>query len=65
MRAAAIVEGQIPADPGPGLGYAGVGAQVDLFVFDGSPQALDEDIVPPESASLKVEYWYLVKALFA
>src|SRR5690606_9045046 len=34
-------------DPGAGFGSAGIGAQVDLFVFDGSPQALDEDIVAP------------------
>ena len=29
----------------PGFGQAGIGPQVKLFVFDGPPQALDEDIV--------------------
>lgn len=46
MRAAGVVEGQISADPGPGLGHAGTGLQVDLFVFGGPPQTLDEDIRP-------------------
>ena len=55
MRAAAIVEGQIAADPGPGFGHAGIGPQVDLFVFDGPPQALDEDIVPPRALAIHAD----------
>jgi hypothetical protein len=44
MRAAAVVEGQIPANPGPGLRDAGVSPQIDLLVFDGPPQTLDKDV---------------------
>ena len=47
MWAAAVVESEIAADPGAGLRDAGVGPQVDLFVFDGPPEALDEDVVAP------------------
>lgn len=47
MRAAGDVEGQISADPGACLGHAGIGAEIVLFIFDGPPQALDEDIVAP------------------
>ena len=45
MRAPSIVEGQIPGDRRPSLRYAVVGAQIDLLVFDRSPQPLDEDVV--------------------
>lgn len=55
MRTATIVKGQIPADPSPGFGHAGIGAQVDLFVFDGPPQALDEDIVPPRALAIHAD----------
>ena len=47
MRATAVVEAEIAADPGTGFRDAGVSPQVDLLVFDGPPQALDEDIVAP------------------
>ena len=47
MRPAAIVEGQITADRGAGLADAGVGLEVDLFVFDRPPQPFDEDVVAP------------------
>jgi hypothetical protein len=45
MRAAGGVEGQIAADPGAGLGHAGLGPQIDFRVFDAPPEALDEDAV--------------------
>jgi hypothetical protein len=47
MRATGIVDGQIPANPGAGLGHAGVCPQVDLLIFDAPPQTLDEDVVAP------------------
>ncbi len=34
---------------GARLEDAAIGPQIDLLVFDGSPQALDEHIVPPLS----------------
>ncbi len=47
MRTSAVVKGQIPGKGGPRLRHACVGVQVDLFVFDGPPQPLDEDVVAP------------------
>jgi len=55
MRAAAVVEGQVSADAGPGFGHAGIGPQINLFVFDGPPQALDEDIVPPRTLAVHAD----------
>src|SRR5271156_3835709 len=54
MRAPMIVKGQIATDRAARLADAIVGSQVDLLVFDASPQALDERgrrISPPRSAS--------------
>ena len=39
MWAASVVEAEIAADPGAGLGDAGVSSQVDLLVIDGPPLA--------------------------
>lgn len=47
MWLSAIVEVQIPANPSAGLRDAGVSPKVDLLVFDGPPQTLDEDVVAP------------------
>ena len=47
MGTAAVVEADVSADPGPGLRDAGIDPQIDLLVFDGPPEALDEDVVPP------------------
>ena len=47
MGPSAVVEGQIPSDPGACLGDAGIGPQVDLLIFDAPPQTLDEDVVAP------------------
>ena len=55
MRATAVVEGQIAADPGTGFRDAGIGPQVDLLVFDGPPQALDEDIVAPGALAIHAD----------
>lgn len=55
MRAAGDVEGQISADPGACLGHAGICPQVDLFVFDGAPQALDKDIVAPRALAIHAD----------
>ena len=56
MRTTAVVEGQIQANPGPGLGHAGIGPQVDLLVFDGPPKALDKDIVPPSALAIHADF---------
>jgi hypothetical protein len=47
MRSLAVVEFQIPTDPGARLADAVVGAQIDFFVFDRAPVPLDEDVVTP------------------
>src|SRR5260370_1560109 len=43
----AIIKVQVAADRSASLGYAFVGPQIHLLVFDAAPQALDEHIVPP------------------
>ena len=52
MGPSAVVEGQIPADPGAGLGDAGASSQVDLLIFDAPPQTLDEDVVAPGALAI-------------
>src|SRR5206468_5483138 len=47
MWTPAIVEVEVSADRGAGVGHAVVGPQVDLLVFDAAPQPLDEHVVPP------------------
>src|SRR6056297_3851752 len=55
MGTAAVVEAEVAPDPGAGLGHAGVGSQVDLLVFDGSPQALYEDVVAPGALAVHAD----------
>ena len=45
MEASGVVEAQIAPDGGSGLQDAGGCPQVDLFVCNGPPKALDEDVV--------------------
>ncbi len=47
MRSALVVEVQIRSQVGFRIGNAVVGLEIDLFVLDAFPQALDEDVVPP------------------
>ena len=47
MRPSGIVERQIPADRRAGIADRGISSQIDLFVFDRAPQALNKHIVPP------------------
>src|SRR3954463_4313692 len=50
-----IVEGQIPADRGPGLADRVVGPEVDLLVLDRSPEPLDEDVVAPGALAVHAD----------
>jgi hypothetical protein len=52
---AAVVEAEIAADPGASFRDAGVGPQVDFFVFDGSPEALHEDVVAPRPFAIHAD----------
>src|SRR3954463_3032979 len=47
-----IVEGQVPADRGPGLADPVVGPEIHLLVLDRSPEPLDEDVVAPGAVLL-------------
>ena len=51
---AIVVEGDPGADPGARRAAVGIGFQVDLLVFQASPQPLDEDVVEPAAASMLI-----------
>ncbi len=57
MRPPTVVEAEVVPDRGAGLGNAGIGPQVDLLVFDGPPEALDEDVVAPLPSMLILISW--------
>jgi hypothetical protein len=46
MRPSAVVEVEVAAERSPRLGDAVVGLEVNVLVFDGTPEPLDKDIVP-------------------
>src|SRR5260370_19663625 len=47
MRTSAIVKVEIPADRMSRLADGFVSSQIDLLVFDATPQPLNEHVVPP------------------
>ena len=49
VRAAAIVEIEIPSDRGTCVWYAVVAVQIDLLVLHCPPEPLDEHVVPPRA----------------
>src|SRR4249919_541141 len=55
MRSAAVVEAEILADRGAGLGDRVVSSQVDLLVLDRSPEPLDEDVVAPGTLAVHAD----------
>src|SRR5271168_776235 len=55
MRAPAVVEVQIPPERATRLADAIVGPQVDLLVFDRTPQPLDKHIVAPGAATIHAD----------
>ncbi len=52
MWASAVVKGQISANAEAGFGHCPVGVEVDLLVFDRTPEAFHEDIVPPSALTI-------------
>ena len=53
MLALLIVEIEPGANPGFGLGHTRIGVEVDLLVFEASPQPLDEDVVHAPAPRLR------------
>src|SRR5215470_7865708 len=47
-----IVEGHPRCDPGARLATIGIAFQVDVFVLQAAPQALDEHVVHPAAAAV-------------
>ncbi len=52
MGAFGVVEGDISADLTPGFRNVFISLQIDLLIFDGAPEPLDEDIVTPGTLSI-------------
>src|ERR1700736_1178532 len=55
MWATAIVEVGISADRATGLADAFIGSQIALLVFDATPQALHEHVVPPDPFAIHAD----------
>jgi len=55
MRVPMIVKSQIATDRVARLADAIVGSQVNLLVFDASPQALDEHVVSPGASAVHAD----------
>ena len=47
VRALVVVEGDPAPDADPSLRPRFPGVQIDAFILEGPPQALDEDVVEP------------------
>ena len=55
MRSDGVVELDVATDRRSGLVDRLVGMQVNLFVLDGLPDALDEDVVAPAAAAVHAD----------
>ncbi len=54
MPANRVVEVDEPTNVRPGIARGLVGLEVDLLVFDRSPESLDQDVVAPASLAVHV-----------
>src|SRR5215213_4614016 len=61
MRSAGVVEAEIPADRGAGLGDRVVSSEVDLLVLDRSPEPLDEDVEAPGTLAVHASGFRLLE----
>ena len=50
-----VIELDVSADPVSCLCDRGVGVQIDLLVFDGFPDAFDEDVVAPVAPAVHAD----------
>ncbi len=50
-----VVEVDEPANVRPGIARGLVGLEVDLLVFDRSPESLDQDVVAPASLAVHAD----------
>ena len=55
VRASTIIEIEISPDAGFGLADAGVGMQINVFVFDRAPQPFDEHVVTPAATAVHAD----------
>ena len=55
MGSLGVVEAEVATDRGSGIGHRVIGAQVDLLVFDGSPEPLDENVVTPGALAVHAD----------
>ena len=51
-----IVKIQIATERRACFRHAGVGAQIDFLVLDGSPDTFDEDVVPPSALAIHADF---------
>ena len=56
MLALLIVEIEPGANTGFGLGHTRIGVEVDLLVFEASPQPLDEDVVHAPALAVHADF---------
>lgn len=55
LTPARVVEREVAAETGPRLGDGRVRVQVDLFVLDGAPEPLDENVIAPAALPVHVD----------
>ena len=55
MRPFLIIEEEVVGQPQEEPGYGVVGVEVEVFVFDGAPEAFDEHIVQGSAASVHAD----------
>src|ERR1700693_4236759 len=55
MRPFAVIEVQIPPERSTCLADTVIGVQIDLLIFDRTPQPLDKDIVAPRTATIHAD----------
>ncbi len=55
MQALAVIEGEIPAHMADGVRHASILVVIDLFILDGPPSALDNDVIQRTPAPIHTD----------